>query len=72
LQHEVRFVDPSQHTKDRSTPEGAPACWQEREDYFECLHSKKEYAHVQAVLDEKHAQEYEKKHGIRPAHSTAH
>lgn len=28
-------------------------CYEEREDYFECLHTKKEYARVQRVLEEK-------------------
>jgi hypothetical protein len=24
-------------------------CWAEREDYFECLHNKKEYTHVAKI-----------------------
>jgi hypothetical protein len=66
-QHEVRFVDPSQHTQDRTD-----GCWQQRDDYMECLHSKKEFSRVKAVVDEHKAQEYEKKHGVRPTTGLAH
>ena len=33
-----------------------PGCYQQREDYFECLHSRKETARVQLVLDEQKKQ----------------
>jgi hypothetical protein len=54
-------MDTAAHTKDRTD-----GCWQEKEDYFECLHSKKEFARIRAVEEEKKAQEYEAKHGERP------
>jgi hypothetical protein len=66
LQQEVRFVESTSHTKDR-----AEGCYLEREDYFECLHSKKEFARIRTVLEEKKAQEYEAKHGVRPVVAAA-
>jgi hypothetical protein len=66
LQQEVRFVDTANHTKDRQQ-----GCYEEREDYFECLHSKKEFARIRTVLEEKKAQEYEAKHGVRPVSAVA-
>jgi hypothetical protein len=32
------------------------SCFDEREDYFECLHSRKEFARIKTVLDEKKRQ----------------
>lgn len=61
LQQEVRFVETANHTKDRDQ-----GCGDEREDYFECLHSKKEFARIRTVVEEQKAQEYETKHGVRP------
>jgi hypothetical protein len=67
LKQEVRFVATANHTKDHK--EGG--CGDEREDYFECLHSKKEFGRIQTVLEEKKAQEYEVKHGVRPVSTVA-
>ena len=39
-----------------------------REDYFECLHGRKENARMKMVLAEKKFQEYEEKHGGAPGH----
>ena len=51
------FPDPSSSKK-------ALGCLKEREDYFECLHSRKEYGRIGLVMQEKKKQEYEAKHGI--------
>ena len=61
LQQEIRFIDTADHTKDREQ-----GCGDARDDYVECLHSAKEFARIRAVLDEKKAQQYEAKHGVRP------
>jgi len=43
----------------KTTEERKEGCYKEREDYFECLHSKKEYARIKEVLQEKKRQEME-------------
>lgn len=43
-------------------------CLPMREDYFECLHGRKESARIKKVLAEKKNQEYEAKHGISLSH----
>jgi len=42
-------------------------CAASREDYFECLHGKKENKRIQTVLEEQKKQEYEAKYGA-PSH----
>jgi len=39
------------------------SCFEEREDYFECLHGQKQFARYQAVYEEKMRQEKEAKEG---------
>jgi hypothetical protein len=43
-------------------------CFFTREDYFECLHGKKEAARVKRVLEEQKKQAEEAKHGVPAAH----
>ena len=38
-------------------------CMEEREDYFECLHGKKQFMRYEAVMKEMQRQEEEKKNG---------
>ena len=38
-------------------------CMEEREDYFECLHGRKQFMRYEAVMKEMHRQEEEKKNG---------
>lgn len=48
--------------------EGVGGCFAMREDYFECLHGRKESARIKKVLEEQKKQEYEEKHGAAPGH----
>jgi hypothetical protein len=48
--------------------EGVGGCFAMREDYFECLHGRKESARIKKVLAEMKKQEYEAKHGVAPSH----
>ena len=43
-------------TQEDGTKRWKNNCWQVREDYFECLHAKKEWAMVRRVADEEKRQ----------------
>jgi len=43
-------------TQEDGTKKWKNNCWQVREDYFECLHAKKEYAMVSRVSEEEKRQ----------------
>ena len=43
-------------TQEDGTKKWKNNCWQGREDYFECLHAKKEYAMVSRVAEEEKRQ----------------
>ena len=43
-------------TQEDGTKKWKNNCWQVREDYFECLHSKKEWAMVRRVAEEEKRQ----------------
>jgi hypothetical protein len=43
-------------------------CFEEREDYFECLHGTKQFMRYEAVMKEMHRQEEEKKNGDGGGH----
>ena len=62
------MYDPQQEFAEKIvTPEGQEGtlkgCFEEREDYFECLHGKKQFMRYQAVMEEMERQDKEKKNG---------
>ena len=62
FQHEARIEVLEQKEKgnfsqSEASPERKRACWEAREDYLECLHSRKQIARIKQVIDEKERQE---------------
>jgi hypothetical protein len=45
--------------KPEEEPETIPKCWQQREDYFECLHGRKQYLRIKEVYEEDEKQKRE-------------